>query len=174
MKKLKDFIYDCNDIVIALVIVAIAGSIILWRVQGIMAYSSYLESKEVKEEIDIDFSDIDLNPIEDNPLEDENPENPPEEDDEPVVPEVKPSPDRNFISAEEVTVVVAKGSGCETIGRAVATAYGFVNDDHKSFVLAFKEIAEELKLETKMHYGTFKIPADSTIEDIIKKLAYIN
>lgn len=42
MEKFKDFIYDKNDIVIALVIVLIAGFIILGRVDAIMNYPETL------------------------------------------------------------------------------------------------------------------------------------
>lgn len=42
MEKFKDFIYDKNDIVIALVIVIIAGFIILGRVDAIMNYPETL------------------------------------------------------------------------------------------------------------------------------------
>ena len=40
MKKLKDFIYDTNDILIALIILAIAALIIVWRMNAIMGYPS--------------------------------------------------------------------------------------------------------------------------------------
>ena len=38
MKKLKDFIYDKNDIVIALLILAAAAFIIFWRLDIILEY----------------------------------------------------------------------------------------------------------------------------------------
>ena len=38
MKKFKDFLYDKNDILIALLILVAAASLILWRMDVIMAY----------------------------------------------------------------------------------------------------------------------------------------
>ncbi len=40
MKFLKDFFYDKNDILVALLILVLAGGIIFWRVEVIMAYPS--------------------------------------------------------------------------------------------------------------------------------------
>lgn len=38
MKKFKDFLYDKNDILIALLILVAAAFLILWRMEAIMAY----------------------------------------------------------------------------------------------------------------------------------------
>lgn len=38
MKKFKDFLYDKNDILIALIILVAAALLILWRMEVIMAY----------------------------------------------------------------------------------------------------------------------------------------
>ena len=42
MNKLKDIFYDKNDILVALIILAIAAVIIFWRVDVIMAYPETL------------------------------------------------------------------------------------------------------------------------------------
>ena len=42
MKKLKDFIYDKNDIVIAILILAVAALIISWRLGIILEYPKQL------------------------------------------------------------------------------------------------------------------------------------
>lgn len=42
MKTLKDFYYDKNDIIIALLILCIAGLIIMWRIDVIMDYPQTL------------------------------------------------------------------------------------------------------------------------------------
>ena len=42
MKKLKDFFYDKNDILVALVVLAVAALIVTWRVNVIMDYPSTL------------------------------------------------------------------------------------------------------------------------------------
>ena len=45
MNKIRDIIYDFNDIFVALLIVVITAGIIVWRVDTIMDYPSYLASK---------------------------------------------------------------------------------------------------------------------------------
>ena len=42
MKSLKDFYYDKNDIIIALLILCIAGLLIMWRIDVIMNYPQTL------------------------------------------------------------------------------------------------------------------------------------
>jgi len=42
LKALKDFYYDKNDIIIALLILCIAGLIIMWRIDAIMDYPQTL------------------------------------------------------------------------------------------------------------------------------------
>ena len=46
MKKLKDLIYDTNDIIIALLILAVAALIIVWRMNVIMDYPKTLLGTE--------------------------------------------------------------------------------------------------------------------------------
>lgn len=177
MKKLKDLIYDYNDIFVTLLIVLIAAAIIFWRVDGIMGYSSYLEAKGTSPEIDIDFTTIDLSPTEEDPTpiegEDDNPSNPPSEED-PIETVVNPVPDKNFVSTRDIKISIPKGSNSAKIAGIVAAAYGYENDDYKDFVTSFTSVANELKLETSMHYGDFSIASGSSLSDIIKKLAYKN
>ena len=42
MNKIRDIIYDYNDIFVALLIIVIAGALLLWRVNAIMEYPEYL------------------------------------------------------------------------------------------------------------------------------------
>lgn len=42
MKKFKDFIYDKNDIIIAVLILAVAALIIAWRLDVILQYPKQL------------------------------------------------------------------------------------------------------------------------------------
>ena len=45
-KRIRDYIYDINDIFIALMIIVVAVGIIVWRSTTIMAYPEYLAAKE--------------------------------------------------------------------------------------------------------------------------------
>ena len=45
MKRLKDFFYDKNDILIALAILVLAAALIIWRMEVIMAYPKTMAEK---------------------------------------------------------------------------------------------------------------------------------
>ena len=65
MNKIRDIIYDFNDIFVALLIVVITAGIIVWRVDTIMDYPSYLASKagEGSSITDVDMTGVDLTPV---------------------------------------------------------------------------------------------------------------
>lgn len=46
MKRLKDFIYNTNDILLALIIIAVAALVIMWRMNAIMEYPATLVAGE--------------------------------------------------------------------------------------------------------------------------------
>ena len=48
MKKLKDFFYHVNDVLLALFIIVIAGGIIFWRVDKIMEYPQQVVEEQAK------------------------------------------------------------------------------------------------------------------------------
>lgn len=50
MKKFKDFLYDKNDILIALLILIVAALIITWRMNAIMEYPSTILNSSVSGE----------------------------------------------------------------------------------------------------------------------------
>ena len=62
-KKIRDFIYDINDIFVALIILALAAGVIYWRSASIVEYPKYISEKNrTNASSEIDFSDIDLEP----------------------------------------------------------------------------------------------------------------
>jgi hypothetical protein len=63
LKKIRDFIYDINDIFVAIIILLAAAGIIIWRSTAIMAYPDYLAGKNPQSNsVNVDFSGIDLTP----------------------------------------------------------------------------------------------------------------
>ncbi len=63
LKKIRDFIYDINDIFVAIIILLAAAGIIVWRSSAIMAYPEYLAAKNPQPNTaNVDFSGIDLTP----------------------------------------------------------------------------------------------------------------
>ena len=74
LKKIRDFIYDINDIFVAIIIIAVAAGVIYWRSTNIMAYPDYLAQKNSTPSSNIDFSDIDLEPVPVDPDPNPNPQ----------------------------------------------------------------------------------------------------
>ncbi len=183
MKKLRDFIYDYNDILVALLIIAAAALVILWRVGEVMDYPAYLAAREAERAgFDIDFSDVDLDPeVVDDILPD------PDDvsyvtggaiDDDPGVTTgggidepatgggidepVPPAP------AEDVRISIPAGSSAKSIGEFLAEK-GLVESAD-----AFVSKLVEMKLDTKVKAGDFTIPAGSDLETIIKIITRTN
>ncbi len=64
MKRIKDFIYDYNDIFLAILIIIIAAAVIFWKVSDIMAYTGSTASNTTAATETVDFSGTDLTPTE--------------------------------------------------------------------------------------------------------------
>ena len=169
MKKIKDLIYDYNDIFVALLIIAVAGAIILWRVTNIMAYPDYLAGKEQTQSGDVDFSDVDLTleDVEDFNVDPEDITTQMPGEDETQSGEQTPAvqPQEGETPAADangkITVDIPKGSSANGIAKILKEA-GLIDD-----VDAFLETVEKLDATLKMKYGTYKIPQGSTAEEII-------
>ena len=174
MRKIKDLIYDYNDIFVALLIIAAAAAIIFWRVTDIMAYPEYLAGKEQSQTGEVDFSDVDLTPVDIEPFN----ENPDEitvdgsgEDqtaqqtpaDETQTPE-EPAQTAQVDADGNYTVEIPKGSSAQGIAR-ILKDQGIISD-----VDAFMDVVEQMGATMQMKYGTYKIPAGSSAEEIINKL----
>lgn len=56
MEKLKDFLYNKNDLLVALIILVIAAAVIFFRVEAIMAYPETLvkEQQQTVQEVQDD------------------------------------------------------------------------------------------------------------------------
>lgn len=168
MKKLKDLIYDYNDIVLAIVIIVIASAIIFWKVSDIMAYPAFSKAQREaqQQEQTIDMSDVDLTPA---PV-DEN-VNPGTD----VVPEVdqnaatpQPQPEQNTKPTVDKKFEVKQGEYFSTAAKNLKNA-GLIEDSQK-----FIETVKSMGLESKLQVGIFTIPAGSTDEQIAKILTKTN
>ena len=172
MKKIKDLIYDYNDIFVALLIIAVAGAIIFWRVTNIMAYPDYISGKTQTQTGEVDFSDVDLTPtnvedFNDNP-EDITTDVPEEGQGEQTPADETQTEDPTQTAQTDAdgnyVVEIPKGSSALGIAR-ILKAQGIISDED-----AFMEKVEELGATMKMKYGTYKIPQGSSAEQIINIL----
>ena len=165
--KIKDLIYDFNDILVALLILAVAAGVITWKLADIMAYPEYLAqqagtvvaSKPTEEPVDM--SDVDLT-IDDNVVAINT-----EIDDissEPEPAQTEPENTQPTAPTGETKITIPAGSYASKIAQILFDAGLITSTDD-----FLKELTAE-KADTKLKAGTFTIPAGSTMEEIIKIL----
>ena len=173
MKKLNDIIYNLNDVLVAIVIVIVAGFVITWRVDKIMNYSSIVGGDEQEISQDIDFTDIDLTTGDEDPNtevvsggetgeggENQNlGENTTGGQDEPFI-----KPDGATVNSD-TKFTVPSGASSDKIANLLQEK-GLVSDSK----LFLREVSAQ-GVETKLKAGDFTIPAGSSMSDIVKILS---
>ena len=166
LNKIKDFIYNFNDIVVALLILLVAGGVIIWRVADIMDYPEYLAAQNPPEKIEtipenIDFSDVDLTPVDVTPIASEL---------EDVTSEITPAPQTQdstqtpAAATGETKITIPSGSYASKIAD-ILYSNGLITSTGD-----FLNLLSEKKADTKLKAGDFTIPAGSTMEEIIEIL----
>ena len=162
--KIKDFIYDFNDILVALLILAVAFGVITWRVADIMAYPEYLAKQEStfvaqkNEETELDLSDVDLTP-DDTVVENIN-----TDIEDVTVSETTEETEAAQTPAAatgETKITIPSGTPASKIADILYDA-GLVTSTSD-----FLSTLTAQKADTKLKAGTFTIPAGSTMEEII-------
>ncbi|MBQ2042781.1 MAG: hypothetical protein II485_06330 [Firmicutes bacterium] len=191
IKRIRDFIYDINDVFVAIVILLIAVGVIFWRSTSIMAYPQYLAEKNGNTNTaNLDFSDIDLtpekvddiNPNPDDPKIDEQTQPGSETqpgDDTPqggdTKPEDKPDPQPQGPASQdgkvtaEIVVPSFKNGGTwgKTADKLIEA--GLIKSDEKA---AFIAKVSEMNCDTKLQPGTYTL-TNTSYEDMIKVLCRI-
>ena len=173
MKKLKDLIYDYNDVFVALLIVIVAAGVLAWRINVVMGYPFRSAKIDPIQEIDVNFDDINLNKEDIDPMidpDDENPnlehpidvppvdppvDNPPVED--PLV-ENPPEP-----QVKNYTLVISSENK-NTNWTAVSNELkknGIIKEDDN---LGRK--AMELGVDGMLQKGTFELNSDMSLKEI--------
>lgn len=172
MRKIRDFIYDYNDVFVAMIIVVAAAVIILWRMSGIMNYNEYLASHgEDKPGLDISFTEEDLTPEDVDPIEDvgddpseggdlpsPEPQPQPEPDTDPQ-PEPEPEPDIKYFSIE----ISAKNKNANWTAVGNALEENGIVPSRREFVAR----VVERKVDGKLHTGTFEFNSSMTLDEVI-------
>lgn len=149
MKGLKDFLYDKNDIVIALVILALAGLLIFWRLEVIMAYPQTLATETNTTTTTEEEADI---------------EDDTEKDAENTNKAKSGSVFADGVLVKDVTVTVAGGSATAAVESLVAAGLFASYDDYVEICKAAGYTPENIKATT------FTFEAGSTQTDIAKKV----
>ncbi|NLV87800.1 MAG: endolytic transglycosylase MltG [Tissierellia bacterium] len=164
---IKDFLYDSIDYIIMIGIIGAVAIIIGWRLDLLFAKEAaeLPPSDEIVVESPRDNRDDYVNPEEDDNLDlansddniDNNDENIDENDQ--VIDE---NIDENQGQAVEITVVIPPGS--------LPSKIASILEEHKliSSRAEFVQKTQEMKLDTKLKSGTFKIMSNSSLEEIIR------
>lgn len=161
MKKFKDLIYDYNDILLAILIIIVAGAVIFVKVSDIMAYPSFAKN-EPKQQQEVDFSDVDLDPIDVDPVINDGTDVIGEDEPDDSLPVDDPQETTPVAPTGDVKFEVKQGEYLSTVASNLKKL-GLIEDSS-----AFVKKVEEMKLDSKLQIGTFTIPAGSTMEDIAK------
>ena len=169
MNKIRDIIYDYNDIFVALLIIVIAGAMLLWRVNAIMEYPEYLAANQTQTNNtkveDPDLSGLDLTT--DSAVSIDYNTNPDDANSTPETPAAIDNPTGGQTTPAptgDVKFEVPKGSSASKIADLLRQA-GLIDDQQE-----FLKVLTEKKADTKLKAGTFTIPAGSTVEEIINIL----
>ncbi len=197
IKRIRDFIYDINDIFVALLIVLIAAGIIIWRSSSIMKYPEYMAERQasantaneivIPEDIRPANNTVPANNAETNTV--TPPENTVDPNQNAVVPPantVDPGantvdPNANTVpggntvtppaDVVKASITIEKGfkGGWNTVAERLIAAKLIKAGDKVAFV----DKVNKLNLSTRLQIGTFELSSDMTFEQMIKKLCRV-
>lgn len=157
MEKIKNFVYDKSDLLVAIIIVGLAALVIWFGITNIMkpvtedpAVASGKPGTEQSTDAAISEGAVNTPAAATTPA--AVPEQAPQ-----AQPEQKP-----------IKITISSGDTSDQIGEKLLAA-GAITDKK-----AFAAKLEELGLATKLQEGTFKIPVGTTMEDICKIVTKTN
>ena len=163
MRKLKDFIYDYNDIMLAVVIIVVAAGVIFWKVTDVMAYPSFIRNAN-KQNQQTEIGQIDTTPIEVEPIVEPGPDVTTEP--EVTTPPVEQTPPS--VVAADTKFEIKSGEYLSTVAKNLQSQ-GLISDSS-----AFVKTVENMNLSSRIQVGTFTIPAGATDEQIAKIITRTN
>jgi len=164
MNKLKDIIYDKNDIFIALIIVIIAGLIIHNRIEIIMAYPSELIAETTAKKSTV-VSEEEWQPVIEEPDEEDetsDEEEPVNEEEEQSSENEEEDESQDNPVVTEITIEIEYGATGSQIAQLL------IDKGLISSLGEFYSAVEAANADTKLQAGTFKIPSNATPAEIIR------
>ncbi len=176
--KIKDFFYNVNDLIVAILIIALASYIISWKIEDILSYPDQVAAQETDiashvSEYEDDLAEPDSEDSEgsDSPDEVENPsqqesgetidETPSSSDEEE---EDENADDTSAQSINKITIDIPSGTSGVAIAKMIQEK-GLINSTSE-----FLNRLEERELDVKLRAGKFKIPENASIDEIINIL----
>lgn len=184
MNRIKDFIYDKNDLLIAFIIVAIAAFVIMSRVEVIMAYPTSLEAELYAAEDNVSNDDLpktqvtssngEDGPADTDPDQDTDSEGLPSEsgddpeggaDDQPEqgsIPDSQPNNPSTDANVGFISIYIEYGATGSQIAQLLVDS-GLISSRE-----VFYDAVTAAGADTKLQAGNFKIPSNATPADIIR------
>ncbi len=166
MNKLRDFIYNVSDVVLALVIITLIAGIISWKIKAISDYPEYAASLPSNSEETPGTETPDTETPDIEPPDTETPDTETPDTETPENEPDTPDPDTSNPPAppQMVTVRIPDGS----IGSSIAKI--LLENNLIQSSSEFLNRATERKLDSKLRSGTFKIPSNATLDEVINIL----
>ncbi|RKD22477.1 hypothetical protein SAMN02745883_00667 [Caminicella sporogenes DSM 14501] len=182
IERLKNFFYDCSDILLSVFIVLVMAAVISWKLLGSISISIDVPFKDkisksdnsitVNKTIEVQNSDIIDNKeikenndsLEDNIInENTNNEvvNNKISNTTPIENKTTSVNDKKTTKYTNITIKIPKGTTGYGIAK-ILKQNGLITDPNK-----FIKRVEELKLAPKLRFGTFTIKSNSSLDDII-------
>ena len=152
--KIQDFLYDSIDYICIILVIALVSIIINWRLGGLFKSSDIHNLKNTQSEQQIDDTK------EKSKEKDKQEENKLDTKKDNKDKEVKKKKKETKI----IKVNIPKGSVSQDVSQILEDEK--VIKDRKEFY----EYVQKKKMETKLKYGNYEIPDDSTFDEIIKIL----
>ncbi|HKK95687.1 MAG TPA: hypothetical protein VJ916_05180 [Anaerovoracaceae bacterium] len=170
MKHIKNFFYNINDLILAVIILAAAAVLIYWRLDIILDYpEKMLESSNndtIIEEIQVPEETPDE--TEEEPTETEK-EAETEEENEPVEEEPAVETGSIFIDgklSEDVTVKIQGGSANAAVNSLISANFFDDYNQYSDAVKSFGGTPENIKA------GTYSFRKDTTLERILDVITF--
>ncbi|MGP1570421.1 MAG: hypothetical protein ACTTH0_05820 [Eubacteriales bacterium] len=152
MEKLKNFIYNTSDILIAIFIILISIAIISIKTTNILDYSHYVSQTEATDSQNRNFGLAvpvgEQDKIKDNEQKRENQIDKPKTEKKPEV----------------YAVYINAGESIQSIADKFVGLGMFESQEE------FIKLSEEMQATTSIKYGNFQIPANATKKEIISML----
>jgi len=143
MNKLKDFIYDKSDIVVALLIISIAGLIIFSRIDAILSYPETFAANIKPPVVSAPAVYVgDKDTTSDAAIEGDG--------------------QGNGDDIEMLAVYINYGESLQSVAEKFVSVELFTTTDE------FLSIIEEAGVQTQIKTGNFIIPANATDEEVIE------
>ena len=150
VNAVKDFFYEVTDHTLILIVIAFIGVILIWRFNILFDFS--INKSEIQGD--------ELPPVE-KESETETGENTPS-DNNPGISDENNTEHDEKTPGEIHTVIIPSGSTAADIA-SVLYSKGLINGTGE-----FLNRSVEMKLDTKLKSGTFNIPSDAELDQIIK------